>query len=213
MKIKTWSKESGFTLIELLVVISIIGILSTLAVVSLNDARGKARDAKRISDIKQVQTALELFLADRNGYPTGNDLILGTKRTILDGVIHPIIFQQNGKEVARIDNKGNLDIKGDLKFNGKDSNLFYVRDLYLEEGETAVVKIHGYSFPISIAFVTYSGVRFNFIDKNNNEVTTPLLSEGISYNMLGLEPTVLTVESIDVQDYVGGVKRVAVSFD
>ncbi len=71
------TKQKGFTLIELLVVISIIGILSTLAVVSLNDARGKARDAKRISDIKQVQTALELFLADRNGYPAGNGLILG----------------------------------------------------------------------------------------------------------------------------------------
>lgn len=77
MKTKTWQAKQGFTLIELLVVISIIGILSTLAVVSLNDARAKARDAKRISDIKQVQTALELFLADRNGYPAGNDLILG----------------------------------------------------------------------------------------------------------------------------------------
>ena len=77
MKIKFWQSRQGFTLIELLVVISIIGILSTLAVVSLNDARAKARDAKRISDIKQVQTALELFLADRNGYPLGNDLVLG----------------------------------------------------------------------------------------------------------------------------------------
>ncbi|MEK7125725.1 MAG: prepilin-type N-terminal cleavage/methylation domain-containing protein [Patescibacteria group bacterium] len=77
MKIKTWQLKQGFTLIELLVVISIIGILSTLAIVSLNDARAKARDAKRISDIKQVQTALELFLADRNGYPAGNDLVLG----------------------------------------------------------------------------------------------------------------------------------------
>lgn len=77
MKIKTWQSNRGFTLIELLVVISIIGILSTLAVVSLNDARGKARDAKRISDIKQVQTALELYLADRNGYPAANDLTLG----------------------------------------------------------------------------------------------------------------------------------------
>lgn len=77
MKIKTWQSNRGFTLIELLVVISIIGILSTLAVVSLNDARGKARDAKRISDVKQVQTALELFLADRNGYPAGDNLVLG----------------------------------------------------------------------------------------------------------------------------------------
>lgn len=59
----------GFTLIELLVVIAIIGLLSTLAVVSLNNARQKSRDAKRVSDIKQVQTALELYYADQNGYP------------------------------------------------------------------------------------------------------------------------------------------------
>jgi len=70
-------KHAGFTLIELLVVISIIGILSTLAVVSLNNARVKARDAKRVSDIKQVQTALELFVSDRNGYPADSDLTLG----------------------------------------------------------------------------------------------------------------------------------------
>ena len=71
-------KNAGFTLIELLVVISIIGILSTLAVVSLNNARVKARDAKRVSDIKQVQTALELFLSDRDGYPAASNLTLGS---------------------------------------------------------------------------------------------------------------------------------------
>lgn len=64
-------KQKGFTLIELLVVIAIIGLLSTLAVVALNNAREKSRDAKRISDIKQVQTALELYYNDENGYPAG----------------------------------------------------------------------------------------------------------------------------------------------
>lgn len=62
-------KAKGFTLIELLVVIAIIGLLSTLAVVALNNARQKSRDAKRVSDVKQVSTALELFFADNNGYP------------------------------------------------------------------------------------------------------------------------------------------------
>lgn len=62
-------KQRGFTLIELLVVIAIIGLLSTLAVVALNNARQKSRDSKRVSDIKQIQTALELYFNDENGYP------------------------------------------------------------------------------------------------------------------------------------------------
>lgn len=51
-------------------VIVIIGILATLATVAVNGTRARARDAKRISDIKQIQTALELYMADENTYPS-----------------------------------------------------------------------------------------------------------------------------------------------
>lgn len=51
----------GFTLIELLVVIAIIGILASIVLASLNSARRKSRDARRIADIKQIQLALELY--------------------------------------------------------------------------------------------------------------------------------------------------------
>lgn len=63
------NKKKGFTLIELLVVIAIIGLLATLAVVALGNARQKSRDAKRVSDIKQVQTALELRYVETEDYP------------------------------------------------------------------------------------------------------------------------------------------------
>jgi type II secretion system protein G len=60
----------GFTLIELLVVIAIIGILSSVVLASLNDARQKSRDAKRVADIKQLQLALELYFDSNGSYPT-----------------------------------------------------------------------------------------------------------------------------------------------
>src|SRR3990167_6562499 len=77
--------KRGFTLIELLVVIAIIGLLSTLAVVALNSARQKSRDSKRVADVKQIQTALELYLADQNGYPVEATAVTlgGTGKTTL----------------------------------------------------------------------------------------------------------------------------------
>ena len=62
--------KRGFTLIELLVVIAIIGILSSVVLASLNSARTKARDAKRVSDIKQIQVALELYYDATGAYPS-----------------------------------------------------------------------------------------------------------------------------------------------
>jgi len=62
-------QNKGFTLIELLVVIAIIGILSSVVLASLNTARQKARDAKRVSDIKQLQLSFELFFDSCGQYP------------------------------------------------------------------------------------------------------------------------------------------------
>jgi uncharacterized protein (TIGR02145 family)/prepilin-type N-terminal cleavage/methylation domain-containing protein len=64
------TNKKAFTLIELLVVIAIIGILATIAVVALQQARQSARDSKRIADIKQIQTALELYYNYNSEYPT-----------------------------------------------------------------------------------------------------------------------------------------------
>lgn len=75
----------GFTLVELLVVIAIIGMLSTVAVVALSSARTKSRDAKRVADIKQIQTALELYFNDKGVYPAGAAIALGKDQTQLTG--------------------------------------------------------------------------------------------------------------------------------
>jgi type II secretion system protein G len=61
--------NTGFTLIELLVVIAIIGILASVILASLNTARSKARDSKRISDLQELQKALEMYYFDYGTYP------------------------------------------------------------------------------------------------------------------------------------------------
>ena len=59
----------AFTLIELLVVISIIGLLASVVLVSLNSARFKARTTKRLADIRQIQKALEMYYDQNSSYP------------------------------------------------------------------------------------------------------------------------------------------------
>lgn len=61
-------KNFGFTLVELLVVIAIIGILASVVLVSLNSARSKARDARRIADVHQISLALESYYDSNVGY-------------------------------------------------------------------------------------------------------------------------------------------------
>lgn len=103
--------KKGFTLIELLVVIAIIGLLSTLAVIALNNARQKARDARRITDIKQIQQALELYMNDASYYPeqgsttagTINEAAWGTGSISHDGVIYMNIVPTNPEPEADTD--------------------------------------------------------------------------------------------------------------
>ena len=64
--------KKGFTLIELLVVISIISLLATLAVTSLQNARIKSRMTRRAADLRQIRTALELYYDNNGGYPTAS---------------------------------------------------------------------------------------------------------------------------------------------
>ncbi len=73
-----FKNKKGFTLIELLVVIAIIGILASVVLASLNTARKKSRDARRIADIKQLQLALELYFDATRAYPATLSLLQTT---------------------------------------------------------------------------------------------------------------------------------------
>ena len=69
---KLKQNQKGFTLIELLVVIAIIGLLASVVLLALNSARQKSRDAKRLADVRQIATALELYFDSQTtpAYPT-----------------------------------------------------------------------------------------------------------------------------------------------
>jgi type II secretion system protein G len=64
--------RSGFTLIELLIVIAVIGLLSTISIIVLNSARVRSRDARRVSDIQVIRSALEQHWLENAAYPSNS---------------------------------------------------------------------------------------------------------------------------------------------
>jgi len=69
------NRRKGFTLIELLIVIAIISVLATLLMVNFIGVRQRARDAQRKSDLRQLQSALEIYRSDNGSYPHGSSSV------------------------------------------------------------------------------------------------------------------------------------------
>jgi general secretion pathway protein G len=65
-----FKKQKGFTLVELLIVVAIISILATLLTANFIGVRQRSRDAHRKSDLRQLQSGLELYRSDQGSYPT-----------------------------------------------------------------------------------------------------------------------------------------------
>lgn len=61
--------KKGFTLVEILLVVAIIGVLSTLVLINVGGYTKKARDSQRLSDMRQIQNALEQYYTFNFSYP------------------------------------------------------------------------------------------------------------------------------------------------
>lgn len=70
---KLTMKKNGFTLIELLVVITVIGLLASIVFVNLKGVRERARDARRVQDLAQLQKAVELYIDKYENVPFTNE--------------------------------------------------------------------------------------------------------------------------------------------
>ncbi|EKD25413.1 MAG: hypothetical protein ACD_80C00065G0002, partial [uncultured bacterium (gcode 4)] len=153
----------GFTLVELIVTISILAILGTISIISIQNFYGSARDSVRISDIKSIQRWLSIFLIKSQTYPLPEDPI-----EIIDN--NTVLFYQGyiWETISRIinTNKNPLDPKDITRYvyvvdkNQKKAQLMG----YLESGDTLrTTSYHG----ILKSLVNQSYANANSIDYKN----------------------------------------------
>lgn len=71
-------RNSGFTIVELLIVIVVIGILAAIVITTYAGIQGKARNAKRQTDINSLQTNLEAYYTQNQHYPSNTDMNTAT---------------------------------------------------------------------------------------------------------------------------------------
>src|SRR3954467_1776746 len=67
-------RNQGFTIVELLIVIVVIGILALLVITTYSGIQAKARNSKRSSDVKSLQTHVEAFFSQKGYYPSRADI-------------------------------------------------------------------------------------------------------------------------------------------
>ncbi len=120
-------KNKGFTLIEILVVVGIIGLLSAIVLVGIGPFRAKGRDARRISDLRQVQSGLELYYAKNQKYPTAANW--NALKTVLIGAGIGISDISNDPLIGR--NYG---------YCSTTDNYNYVVAAYLEDIDNPILK-------------------------------------------------------------------------
>lgn len=117
---------SAFTLLEILLAIVIIGVLVSMASVSIVKLRSKAQDTKRLSDIRQIQFALDRYAGDNGGqYPTDSEFIPGGSLVSKNG---HVVYMETVPHNPLPQIEGgcpNADFQYTQGFNGRSYSLNY----------------------------------------------------------------------------------------
>ena len=66
-------KQPGFTIVELLIVIVVIAILAAITIVAYSGIQARARDSRRIDDVRVIVTALEVYKVLNGSYPASGN--------------------------------------------------------------------------------------------------------------------------------------------
>ena len=97
MKKRCISNDSeGFTIIELLVVIAIIGILVSIVIANLNEAKQSARDLSIKNAVSEAMKKVEIYYDDHGTY----DLICDESEFLDGGLIYDSIVENGGSFVC-----------------------------------------------------------------------------------------------------------------
>ncbi|MDP3935216.1 MAG: type II secretion system protein [Candidatus Giovannonibacteria bacterium] len=109
--------RKGFTIIELIVVLGIIALLAAISLVFLMPSSAKGRDSRREEDIKSIQSALSLYINQKNVYP------VCAQETAVDGntdCLSSLLLSEGTIKVMPLDPK----YKGMGSCGGADSFLY-----------------------------------------------------------------------------------------
>jgi prepilin-type N-terminal cleavage/methylation domain-containing protein len=101
-----WDRK-GFTLIEILIVVAIIGILASVVLVGLGPVQRRGRDARRISDLRQIQTALELYYNINGSYPAPAGGNIVPRSALVPAVVPNLPKDPGGSEYMYGTDSGN----------------------------------------------------------------------------------------------------------
>lgn len=182
------NEKNGFTLIEIIIAIFIIGIIITLANISINKIKEKGRDIKRIDNIEQLQLALEMYRRDVGSYP--ETLVFGEKLT---NPSNPSIVYLN-KIPNNLPYKNNENCPNEEYFYSKE-NKFYFINFCLES------PIKNYALGYNCA--NNEGIK----SERCFQCGMPITYESQNYNTVAIENQCWLAENLNIGTMISGVSE------